>query len=767
MSAREPRKRLTLALLSAASAAAAGSAICPAHAADTTQTTLALQPIIVTAERLPESEQRTPVSVVTYNSHDLAREGVVDLESLAAADPSLQFDRNGGRGTLTIRGVSTSNTTEIGNPSVPVVIDDFTINRPAALDASLFDVQQIEVLRGPQGTLFGRSATGGIVQVTTNRPSKSFLAGGDFELGNYNTTNADGVLSVPLSDTAQVRVALFQRMHSGYRIDTTPLVGGIPSNGDDLDSKGGRVELAWQPITNLNALFIYQTITINDAGPAIQAITFNYIDPTNINSDIYHTMPDRGDGRAFPIVGSQWYRHRDNVGKLHLSYDLPSGVTLSYLGGIDTYEHNELDSGDPPWPAAFDSPAALGPYTINEFHFSERPTTQNHELRINSSETGPWIWQGGLYFFLENNSLFAQNTANPDSVNATNNIFFRFHIRTASKAVYEQTAYSFNSENQISAGVRYSSDTLHREGLVGPGTAGPFFSTSNTSSSRVTWHAGYDFTPTDHNLLYAKVDTGYKPGGFTNCGNEQQNYSPENVTNFEFGSKNRLFNDRLQLNGTAFYENYSNQQVSQWSRGCSTGMITTNAGKSRIYGLEGEATALLDAADRVNASISYLNARYQQFLTPPELGNPALRDCRVNSTYDASGNLIGQQCNLAGNTLPQSPTVTLLLAYEHDWSLTDQAKLNFRIEGRYTSKEYLTAFDFPDETQTSFATGNVFLNYIRGNWQVGLFARNVTNTTYLTYGAENSGGSDYLYAYGAPRTYGIRIQADLQKSGDQ
>src|SRR5579871_393622 len=112
-----------------------------------------LQEVTVTAQRVATSEERTPVSVNIYNAQDLVREDIHDLQSLAVADPSLQYNLNGGRATLTLRGVSTNNTTEIGAPSVPVVVDDFTVNRPAALDATLFDLAQVEVLRGPQGTL--------------------------------------------------------------------------------------------------------------------------------------------------------------------------------------------------------------------------------------------------------------------------------------------------------------------------------------------------------------------------------------------------------------------------------------------------------------------------------------------------------------------------------------------------------------------------------------------------------------------------------------
>src|SRR6185437_12432070 len=358
-------------------AANAQNAPVQARASDPPAESGGLQQVTVTAERITELEQKTPVSMNIYNTADIAREGIVDMQSLAQIDTSLQFNRNGGNGLLTIRGVSTNNTTEVGNPSVPVSVDDFVINRPTELDATLFDVAQIEVLRGPQGTLFGRSASGGIVNVTTVRPSNTFSVSGALEYGNYDTLNIDGSINVPINDSLQVRAAMFTRVHSGYR------------------------------------------------------------------------------------VGPQFWRHYEQFGKWHFFYDLPGGMTLSYLGGVDYYERHELDSGDPPWPPAFNDPAALGPWMVNGYRNNEKPTTQNHELRLTSSDTGPLTWQGGLYYFIENNSLYNGVIFNADSIFATPDRTYQYQIHTTSQAAYAQGNYAITSKQQFSVGVRYSEDDLH------------------------------------------------------------------------------------------------------------------------------------------------------------------------------------------------------------------------------------------------------------------------------------------------------------------
>src|SRR6185437_3025661 len=234
--------------------------------------------------------------------------------------------------------------------------------------------------------------------------------------------------------------------------------------------------------------------------------------------------------------------------------------------------------------------------------------------------------QAGVYYFVENNRLnFNGVVDNADSVIATHDRTYVYGIHTASRAVYGQASYSFTPENQFSLGARYSTDTVHRNGIHNLKQ----YQNGEVDSSRATWHVGYQYAPTSVNMLYAKIDTGYKPGGFSNCGSTQQNFLPENVINFEAGTKNRFLNDRLQANLSIFDMDYKDQQVAQWSKSCSTGTITTNAGRSHIYGVEGELTALVTTADQIELSASLLRARYDEFSAPPEFGDPALVDCKA------------------------------------------------------------------------------------------------------------------------------------------
>jgi iron complex outermembrane receptor protein len=210
-----------------------------------------LQEIVVTAQKREETAQKTPISMNVYSAAEIAQKDVVNLQTLGQTDPNLVFNRNGGEATLAVRGVTTNNTTEIGNPAVPVGVDNFFVNRAAALDSMLFDVQRIEVLLGPQGTLFRAAApSGGLVNITTNKPSKDFEAGGSLELGNYEAVNATGMLNLPVNDWLQLRVAVSSRNHQWVpdgHVRPTLRQCDRQSYGDDEDSHAGRVTAAFEP----------------------------------------------------------------------------------------------------------------------------------------------------------------------------------------------------------------------------------------------------------------------------------------------------------------------------------------------------------------------------------------------------------------------------------------------------------------------------------------------------------------------------------------
>ena len=735
--------------------------------ADVDETSGALQEIIVTAEKREENSQKTPISLELYTAAEIVQKDIVNLESLATNDTSLNFNSGGGEGYLTLRGVSSHDTTEVGSPSVPVSVDGFVSNRSWTLSSALFDLQRIEVLRGPQGTLYGRSATGGLINIISNKPTNDFEASASVEYGNYNALNVTGVLNAPVSDRLQIRAAFSSRQHDGYRI--SPIIAGNPPDrGDDEDSRAARLQVAYEPFDHLHALLAYDFTKIGGTGVVVKQIPFlPHPNPLAPPGDPSHDKPNLGDPYHFDFYGDPWLRLDSKIGKWNIGYDGIPALTITYLGGFGLEEWHHNSPAGNLFSFLFGGPNNFLP--VRAYQQNEEPHTQNQELRFTSASSGPLTWQTGLYYFKEDNNLFSQLVLDPGSggnptvpgytgAKGLYNFIFP-SVKQTSKAVYGQGGYQFTDTSKITAGVRYSKDEITRTGVFNlylfgaPGI--PEY--GHASSNKTTWHVGYDFTPTNMNLIYAKADTGYKPGGFGSAG--CPDYSPENVTSFEVGSKNRFNDSRLQLNVAAFLNNYKDQQVSAFTSQCTGGTSTVNAGSSRIYGLEANVIALAGSVGKFDASLSYLHARFQSFLVPPTVYPQGLFDCASVVTTPA-----GSNCQLSGNKLTQSPDITFAMGFEHVWDLSDNGHANFRIEGKYTSKQYFDAFNFADTQQAGYAVGNAYLDYMRDKWSFGLYARNFTNKTYLNNATEQSGfgESQYTYSYAAPRTFGLRASVSLK-----
>src|SRR5580698_1634239 len=235
---------LTLCLLATASVAADADA--PAAASD------ALQEIVVTAQHKEENVQSTPIAMSVYTSDAVRENNIVDMASLSTFAPDVNFSTSEGSPIITIRGISSLDVTENGDPAVAVNTDGFYVNRPYGLDATIYDVDRIEVLRGPQGTLNGRNAIGGAVNIVTAQPTDTFAAYASISYGNHNALSTQGMVNLPISDTVQLRAAFLTVSHDGYRNNSPQ------PDADDADDKSGRVDLAFEPFENFRGLVTVQ-----------------------------------------------------------------------------------------------------------------------------------------------------------------------------------------------------------------------------------------------------------------------------------------------------------------------------------------------------------------------------------------------------------------------------------------------------------------------------------------------------------------------------
>ncbi|WP_277185410.1 TonB-dependent receptor [Caballeronia sp. BR00000012568055] len=679
-----------------------------------------LAPVVVQAEKRPAAEQKTPIAMSVYGSGFLDNVGVSDIKSLATQAPDLNYAQvQTVVPVLTIRGISSRDTTEIGDPSVVVVTDGSSNNRPYALSETLYDLDHISVLRGPQGTLYGRNAVGGIVDIETAKPTTSPEGSVSADIGNYATRNFEAMLNVPVNDVLQFRVAAMSRRHNGY-LNNAP-----QADGDDEDARSGRLSVAIKPNAQLRVLLTAQQTEVKGVGPVSLDIPYLY----DANGNLTHGMPPfPADPRTFTYATPQSLSIEDTVFRGTVTYDLP-GVELSYIGSYDnlTYRHAADSSPSP------DAPVS---YRQNEF-----PKTQTHELRANSLGDGRLSWQAGLSYFQEVSSLNSANESPFQGGVYLPTLAFDYGIRTTSTAAYGQTSFRVTDRIKLTAGLRLTHDEKTRDGeyYFANSDQPPFTYThvpqnDSGSWSKPTVHFAAEYTPTSAVMNYIRYDTGFKSGGFSSLGP----YAPETLKGLEIGTKSLWNSQRVQINASVFDYDYTGQQIAQlvpFADG-RVGTNIVNAGRTRIYGADTDIRALIDPIGILNISVAWLHARFTDFLVD-----------------DGSG----RNAQLAGNAPPQSPALTIGIELEHTWAM-ETGKIIGRLNAKYQSGQHFTIFNYGDDYQRPYMTADLSATYLPAGKNVELMAyvRNVTNHRVFTAAEGYTFDNAYRYAFTPPRTLGVK-----------
>ncbi|MFV3130839.1 TonB-dependent receptor [Niveispirillum sp. KHB5.9] len=702
-----------------------------------TADSLQLEEIVVTAQRRAENLQETPLAVSAITGEGLESQGVKSVVDLSATVPSLQITNTGGGASqIFMRGIGSTNTTEVGDPAVAYHIDGIYIARATATGALFYDIDRVEVLRGPQGTLYGRNATAGAINVITKKPTQQLEGSASVEFGNYDALTTGGMLNVPLADTLAVRAAFQTTRHDGYQKSITqgPQAG---NDKDSQDDKSARIQALWTPTEKLSL---------------------------NLRADWLHRGGNNGGDVAYPMetgdprtILSRVNTSRDNTfwsAGTELNYDL-DWAQLTYLVGFNSAKDNRIG----------ENPATHAP---NYFHGIDE--TWSHELRL-GGETESLKWVIGAYYFKEDNDVDFR-------IFQADNRYLSFiqpEVFAKTKAVFSQATWSVTDELRLTGGVRYTEDRKGRNGgtyftnNAGAVTSTVTLNVSDNTWDRVNWRAGVDYDLTDDSMIYANLATGYKAGGYFD-GVEPNDYKPEIITSYELGVKNRLLDNRLQLNASAFYYDYQDFQVS--AVGTIAGQdatVTLNADKAEIYGLEVETDFLLTEEDRIDASVSWLHARYKKFLLPRgdafanNAANASMARC-FTANYSAAA---PRAADFSGCHMARTPEWSINLGYQHRFDLPDGASLTARVQSHFESSKYLEYHGFQQNKQDDFTKTDLSLTYApsEGSWTLMAYVRNLENDDVRTASGPNAttglatnGNGDF---YAPPRTYGVRFGIDF------
>lgn len=698
--------------------------------------------IIVTATRTESLASKTPIALTAVSGESLVSAGITNPTTLAEQVPNLSIDRANGL-QITIRGVTSTDGTEKGDPSAAFMTDGIYIARTQAQEVSFFDIQRVEVLRGPQGTLFGRNTTAGLVNIITNRPKLGEFGGSlDVSYGNFDTQQITGVVNLPVSDGIAVRAAANYDRRDSYLIEgpawTTSLdpykknISGRLSALFDL----GEGELVLRgDYSSIKGMTINSVLTSN----FFSGFSTSGVDPVYVgnssNSETLRTL------RA-PFGGSI-ARDDSTWGILaDLSYDI-GPVTVNYLGSYREFKRHAdgasiLGAGVAAFRNRFD-----GNYWQN-----------SQELRLSTNGDGPLKGQAGVYYFKEKSGIafhiFGLLSPTPGTVGYAFG-FPQDPTIAESWAGFGQLTYNVADTFRLTAGIRYSHDNKSRIGFtvrcgsVACDQPGDIRTpnVADRSFSKTTWRIGADFDLNDRTLLYGVVATGYKAGGFNDgcevgtsaactLPAEALYYDPETLTSYEIGLKTRFLDNAVRLNASAFHYDYKGIQLSQLSTICGGPcQVTTNAAAAKVDGIELEGVITPAPSSKFDFSVSWLNGRYADFFPTPA-------------------------ADWSGKKLDRSPSYVFTAGYTHTFELGNGGNIQAGVRTRVSDDYRLAAlgtlnqFRVPGYTKTDLLLA---YNAPGDRWHVQAFAKNLEDNIVVTTAATGTFATAQL---ADPRTYGVR-----------
>jgi iron complex outermembrane recepter protein len=712
--------------------------------------------IVVTANRTESIASKTPVTLTVISGKQLASSGISSTIGLADQVPNLQMNRSNGGLQITIRGVTSNDSTEKGDPSTAFLLDGIYIARPQAQEAGLFDLARVEVLRGPQGTLYGRNTTAGVINVISNKPVNEMQAALNATAGNYSTKQVDAMVNVPLTSALYFRAAAQYDNRDSYLIEKPGAIYNLADYKKDLSL---RAQVFGKPTDNFDFLVKFEYADIK--GSAFDQLDQSSFYSSTARRTPVYLKPKSKTARLLTNNLSQPDITADKSLALSGEFNLDVGpVTATYLGSYREFKENVKSSRD--------------------IASTSRPSDRNtkfeqssHELRFATNADGPFKAQAGAYYFKEKGALnIAIKNVDASLILPPGSLPPRFvfidvvtnsnPVKSTSYAFFGQGTYEVIPSLRLTAGARYSNDEKSRDGLlsVGPFPSPPlpfkslnFTKAAQSASSKVTWRAGLDYDINDTSLLYAVVSTGYKAGGF-NDGCEagrvvngigcpiptppaELYYKPEELRSYELGLKTGLFDNQVRLNASVFHYDYTNLQLLTKDNSVGGTARFANAPKAKINGVELEAMALF-GKHGFDVSATYLDAKYGNY-------------------FPVSG------VNFKGLALDRSPKFTLVSGYRFTQPV-GEGNIVFSMRTRYTSAYYLgdfnNAFQF---RQSGFMKNDASLTYnaAEDRFYISAFVRNIEDKVEVT--AIEPGPVDVTgilkgsVSGGAPRTFGLRV----------
>ncbi|ROS04609.1 iron complex outermembrane receptor protein [Sinobacterium caligoides] len=714
---------------------------------------LALEEVVVTAQKRAESLHDTPISISAFTESDLENYDIKEVQDISNTTPNVRFSKSGGGSggnvLLNIRGIAETDPAITRDLTVGMYLDGVFIGRSAGAAFDIVDLERVEVLRGPQGTLYGKNTIGGAVNFITAKPTGELGLKQTFSAGNYGLLGSRTSINLPaLGETGEglgklsAKLAYNYTQRDGYY---DALLGSSVDEFDNLDSQGGRIALLWE---------LTDDTRVNWSS--------DYTDKKNIGQPLVFDTDRDGDvKRPDEVMG--FYTDESSLKSQGHALEISSDYAdLGFLGdvtfkSISAYRKQaQKEAGD---------------YSPNGIFYSNS-TTDVKQLSQELQAVGTTLddrldYAIGLYYFSEQGDVWNPQTIlnpgkNPPATMGWVSTIGRYGMDNTSYAAYGQATYTpefLEERMSFTLGLRYTRDekdqylgydrTFNDFPLPSPMPRAEAEDTFTKTTPTIT----VDFAWTDSLSTYAKIATGFRSGGFntrTATAEEFQTaFKPEDMTSYELGMKSEWFENRMRLNAAVFYNDYTDMQVvdSEFNPGLGImGGIITNAGKASVYGGEIELTALISEDLTVNANYGYTDIDYKEYVKGGvDIANNADMSSTPNNTFSLSADYFIADIGIG----------QLRAFADYSW----QSDSDFNTD--VFDPSVVNPTGGMKQSSYSIVNGRIVLSEIigisQGDLQIAAWGKNLTDEEYYVHGIDFGQQLGRSVTFGDPRSYGVDI----------
>ncbi|MBA3581079.1 MAG: TonB-dependent receptor [Gammaproteobacteria bacterium] len=777
----------------------------------------ALDEVVVTAEKRETKLQDTPIAVSAFDANALKELSVAQVSDVVAFTPNLSQTSGptgGNDAYFFIRGVGQVDSNPATDPGVGMYSDGVYLGRMSGANLDSVDLKRIEVLRGPQGTLFGRNTIGGAINVVTQDPNFDGVSGkARVSAGSRSLIGVDAAVNLPISETIAARIVANVKQQDGFQD-----IVGSDKQLSAIDNQSAKVKLLWEASDSFTALLAVDDFQGRGTSASTLLLGFNPYgrsplykttqNPVNLTvpaADLAAAVATKISPDTDSHVSIDPTNNTDSSGAaLTLNWDLDSFAVKSITSKreLEQYVTNDFDG-------------SANPYYDNYFATTQDQVSQEFQF---SGSTDSLVWLAGLFYYNEkvdyDNAINNGSRVNASNVNNSSNPTDRrngydivashqvYDLDITSQAIFGQATYSFTEALKGTLGFRYNQEekeqtykmfidnrdgvvafnpfqtppglppaivyTLDARNICGPSnpntaTCINFVPTDTEEWTTFDPKLGLDYKLSNGDLAYVTYAQGFRSGGFNGrpFPNEfgqwtkPKSYEPEKVGTLEFGYKTQLADNTIRLNTAVFFSKYEDMQVLVTQGGF---FETANAGESSLYGFEAELTVEATEALNIMAGLGYTKTKYDELDNSSlvSTANDIVADQGIS--YDAAYALAEQYGLDEDDTFANTPEWSVNIGGQYTWMLATGASYKFRADYVWQDDVYFQAANAPFDLQEAYGLVN-----LRGGWEsaegtleVAVYGKNVTGEEYLTNAQDVIGQLGVAIAQvSAPSEYGV------------